>query len=434
MPPPETDYTISFYATDEAFAPVAQRLHQSGKTYETFAIAREFLANPEHYVFVLRKNPEATSKFYYSPLDGIPFSSKEEVVGHLLRNRLEELFDVEISEGEAPAGNFPTIVLCPYTKKPIAAPNHHSYKKLLNEHYMVYIHGMPFDRFCQRLETSSAPEDIKAWQEAMRQDRKFKIRRSSLGDKQAKPGNGEEIPGEGSANPATLECAVASESNADAVEAVEEILQSLLEVREYLEKHIDDYINVTECIRVPGTSLAQIQDRALRDFIRYHLGRQQRFPLDTANGMRTKFKQNNLHAYKSGKNGISYVCTTPRKFRSRDTRLAEKLESLLDTIEKFPLSTASAVAKKIANEAFAESEVVDLLAWLVREGYVTEFENGTLLAHPHEHEPKRSQNQRFNMSGPRKKEERAADNSADMQASTDEDAADETDGDTSADM
>ena len=111
IPPPETDYTISFYATDEAFKPIAKRLHQSGKTYETFALAREFLASPEQYVFVLRKNPEATSKFYYSPLDGIPFSSKAEAVGHLLRNRLDELFDVEISDGEVPAGTFPTIVL-----------------------------------------------------------------------------------------------------------------------------------------------------------------------------------------------------------------------------------------------------------------------------------------------------------------------------------
>jgi hypothetical protein len=381
IPSPETDYTISFYATDEAFNPIAKRLHQSGKTYETFAIAREFLASPEHYVFVLRKNPEATSKFYYSPLDGIPFSSKDEAVGHLLRNRLEELFEVEISDGEAPAGNFPTIVLCPYTKKPIAAPNHHSYKKLLNEHYMVYIHGMPFARFCQKLETSSAPEDVKAWQEAMRQNRRFKVRRRPAGERSSHAETGGEVPGENCADPEAPE-SPQGEPNADAAEVAEEVLQSLLEVREYLEKHIDDYVNATECIRVPGTSLELIQDRDLRNFIRYHLGRQQRFPLETANGMRAKFKQNNLHSYKNGKNGISYVCTVPRKFRSQETHLTDKLELLLDTIEKFPLSTAGAIAQKVIGEAFDADEVANLLTWLIREGYVTEFENGTLSTHP----------------------------------------------------
>ncbi|MDR2677171.1 MAG: hypothetical protein LBB26_01215 [Puniceicoccales bacterium] len=418
IPPPETDYTISFYATEEAFKPVAKRLHQSGKTYETFALAREFLANPEHYVFVLRKNPEATSKFYYSPLDGIPFSSKDEAIGHLLRNRLEELFDVEISEGEAPTGTFPTIVLCPYTKKPIAAPNHHSYKKLLNEHYMVYIHGVPFDRFCQKLETSSAPEDISAWKEAMRKNRRFKVRRRPVDGKSFRPECNGEVPDEGSANPEVTDPVPAESSKGEPVqtefmleksqsnvgEVVEEVLQSLLEVREYLEKHIDDYVNATECIRVPGTSLELIQDKDLRNFVRYHLGRQQRFPLETANGMRMKFKQNNLHSYKTGKNGISYVCTVPRKFRSREADLTDKLELLLDTIEKFPLSTANVITQKVVGETFGGDEVANLLTWLIREGYVTEFENGTLITHSQVSD--QEQNRRPNASDPRKKEER----------------------------
>jgi hypothetical protein len=395
------------------------------------------LANPEHYVFVLRKNPEAESKFYYSPLDGIPLSSKEEAIGHLLRNRLDELFEVEISEGEAPTGTFPTIVICPYTKKPIAAPNHHSYKKLLNEHYMVYIHGMPFDRFCQKLETSSAPEDIKAWQETMRQNRRFKVRRRPADGKLPTLESNGEAPEESFVDSAAPEAdpmdlpreestaelgptePAREKSAAETIEAAEEVLQSLLEVREYLEKHIDDYVSATECIRVPGSSSALIQDRDLRNFIRYHVGRQQRFPLETANGMRAKFKQHNLHSYKSGKNGISYVCTVPRKFRGRETHLTDKLELLLDTIEKFPLSTADAVAQKVIGAEFAADEVTNLLTWLIREGYVTEFENGTLATHSPG--TSREQNRRSNAPGDWKKEERGSHAPEGVQAPADED-------------
>jgi hypothetical protein len=355
-------------------------LHESGRTYETFAIAREFLANPEHYVFVLRKTPEATSKFYYSPADGIPFSSKDEAIGHLLRNRLDELFDVEISDGEAPTGTFPTVVICPYTKKTIAAPNHHSYKKLLNEHYAAYIHGMPFDHFCQRLETSSAPEDIKAWQESMRQSRKFKVRRRSDADKLHQRESDGEASDEDCVN-SEVQDAVTAENTQNA-DAAAETLQSLFEVRKFLEDHCDDFLHATDCMRVPGTFFALIQDRSLRNVIQYHLGQQQRFPLDTANGMRAKFKQHNLHSYKSGKNGISYVCAMPRKFRGPGAHLTDKLELLLDTIEKFPLLTAGAVTEKVIGETLGTDEVANLLIWLIREGYVTEFENGTLLTHP----------------------------------------------------
>jgi hypothetical protein len=277
--------------------------------------------------------------------------------------------------------------LCPYTKKPIAAPSHHSYKKLLNEHYMMHIYGMPFDRFCDRLETSSAPEDIQTWLDEMKQKRSFKIKKNwnTHAQKAGFANDGlteaDSLMGE-SSNAPEVEAIEEREENPGATQ--DEVLQSLVEVFEYLKQNGNSYVHQTECVRVPGTSLENIHDRDLRNFIRYHLSRQQRFPLETASGMRSKFKQNNLYSYKCGKKGISYVCATPRKFRDGESHLTDKLELILNIVEKFPLLTAGAVAEKVVSDTFAAGEVASLLTWLIREGYVTEFEDGTLMTHTHQ--------------------------------------------------
>ena len=390
-PPPDVDYTVSFYASDETFNPIADRIHKTGKTFETFRIAKSFLESPEKFVFVLRKTPEASGKFYHSPLDGIPFSSLESAIDHLIRNHLSSIFDIEIVEGSAPNGSFSTVVLCPFTKRPIAAPNHHSYKKLLNEHFLEHIYGMSFEKFCERLETSSAPDDIQGCLDAIKRCGFFRRKNKCADGSKDDEDRGTSPASEGNSDGAEVACSEEIPPESMDVPPSEKVececgeaavaLKSLEEVRDYLRSHGPDYISTTECIRVPGSSLPQIHEKDMRHFIEFHWFRQKRFPLETSNGLRAKFKQHNLHSYKRGKKGISYVCASPRKFREMEVRLADELELILDTIEQSPLLSAEELSKKLCGDKLSSESLGEFLKKLIRDGYVTEFEDGTLLTY-----------------------------------------------------
>ncbi|MDR1438216.1 MAG: hypothetical protein LBI69_04130 [Puniceicoccales bacterium] len=373
-PPPEMDCSISFYATDECFKPIAERIQKTGKTYATFPIAKSFLDSPEKFVFVLRKNSDASAKFYYSPLDGIPFSSVENAVDHLIRNHRESIFTADICEGTPPHGNFSTVVLCPFLKKPIAAQNHHSYRKLLYEHFLQHVYGLPFESFCDRLETSSAQEDVQSWLDSMKQTLTYRIKR------QEGPSEGPDVQRTAENPTPSTDGSETKISNGETDPSEEMTFSSLADARRYLIENPSDHVHTSECVRVPGTSLAKIYDRDMRRFVEFHWQQQKRFPLETANALRSKLKQNNLYCYKRGKKGISYVCAAQRKFRGEEARLADAREMILDAICASPLIRAEDVAAKLAN-SMADTDVANHLTWLIHEGHVTEFEDGTLLVY-----------------------------------------------------
>lgn len=341
-PPAPVDFTVDFYPQDAAFAPMAEMMRRSGKTYEMFRVAQTFLAEPDRFVFVLKKSPEATTKFYGSPFDDLPFSNRDDLLDHLLRCHLDKVCSSETLEVERPTGNFTAIHRCPFTKRLIAAPNYHRHHHLLREHFFLHIRQMDFEKFCSKLETTRDPADIQLWLDEMARQKVY----------------GPLEPGTGL------------------------VFHSLDEVRNYLAQNRTDLLRESAVMRVAGTSLELIQDSTIRETVLLALRRQRKFPLETVNAMRTKLKSAGLYVYKRGKKGVSFVCSVHRKFRDGQTRFSPSLQRLIDFIELNPFISVAFLCEKMADQFETKDAILSDLTWLIREGYVSEFENGTLLTYP----------------------------------------------------
>jgi hypothetical protein len=394
---------VTFYATDDAFSPIAEVIRQSGKTYDVFRVAKTFLAHPERFVFVLRKNPESDIQFHRTIFDSVPFLRREDALDYLLRKHLDRLCDRSEEECEAPKGSFSQVARCPLTKVLIGVPNHHSYKDLLHEHFLQHVHDMPFDRFCEGIEFSREADDIAAWLERMKKRTIYRLKEleettdecSGLSDeledalvKAFAASAAGEVAAEagqeaGEADP-SAEVTIPEQSapgTAEGKNGAEPALNSLRELRIYLKENADRFLRSADSMRVCGTELNSISDGDIRRFVDYCWNQQKRFPLDTANAMRGKFKQHRLHVYKRGKRGPSYVAPVARKFREAKTVFSPELEKVLALIEQHPLINLLELGAKMDGESVDREGMLKALAWLLREGYVTEFEDGTLLTY-----------------------------------------------------
>jgi hypothetical protein len=407
--PPSADFTVTFYATDDAFAPVADMIHRSGKAFDVFQVAKTFLAEPGRFAVVLRKNPEEESLFHSTAFDDLPFLDREDALGHLLRNHLDSIFDRIEEDVEAPKGSFAQIARCPFTKRLIGAPNHHSYKDLLQEHFLQCVRNMPFDRYSERLEFTNEAEDIAAWLEQMKKRSSYRPKNIGANDGKTSEAtadpevvaNGEAV----TANEVVEDTATEEPISGDKVPTGEEkiyanaaesaasekkgggaddrpVFHSLREVRNYLKENADQFLRTKKSIRLEGKDLELLADNAIRRFVDYCWGQQKRFPLDTASAMRSKFKQHKLHIFKHGKKGPSYVTPVARKFREWDTVFTPELERVLAAIESNPLIALMDLVAQLGSADVEREETVKALKWLLREGYVTELENGTLLTYP----------------------------------------------------
>jgi hypothetical protein len=148
--------------------------------------------------------------------------------------------------------------------------------------------------------------------------------------------------------------------------------------------------------RFHGREVESLPPGEIRRSVEGALERQRRFPLDTANALRGRLRREHFTIFKKGAKGISYVCAVKRKFRIPGQSFAESIGALLVFIETHAMIKAGELVRKFLGvvdegpeaglptveqrEKIAKLQG-DLL-WLVREGYVTEFIDGSLFAPP----------------------------------------------------
>ncbi|WP_309382500.1 hypothetical protein [Cerasicoccus frondis] len=290
---------VAFYPEDAPFKALCHAMRSNCRTYELFEIARLILEKPERFVVVLHpKKDEGPQEFYISVPDGLPFSSEEQVIAHVLKHHIDKFVDTEEVEVEPPSGNFPVVNRCGVTGALIGPPNYHRYQALVTEHHALHVPNMPFEKFTSRIESVRDEEVVAQWIEQMRKETRYKLKTAD-----------ELVEG------------------FDNLESLKFYLTS---------KRKAEIVRTTHQARFSGQQAESLPKGPLRDSIFGWREQQTRFPLETANNLRGRLRRMHFTIYKRGSKGASYVCAVKRKFRNSQTRLAESLQELIDFIEKHP--------------------------------------------------------------------------------------------------
>lgn len=377
---------VQFYPEDNPFQALIKAMSTSLKTYELFNIAKLLLDNTKLFVAVVQpftKEGEAPSHkpVFRSIPDHAPFFTEDEAIAHSLRNNLNEYFEIEEVEGEAPAGSFSFVHKCKRTGELIGPTNFHQYNQLLQEHQANHFPNKSLDDVKALLETVKDEESIQQWIDKMKTKRIYKFKLSK---------DGLEIP---------------------------EAFPTFEDAKRYLLLHFkDEVVRSGKSVRISARNFENLPEGDIKKSILAELEYQKKFPLRIANNLRGRLRRENFHLYKKGSEGISYVCWVKRKFRSESDEFSPEIRKLLlfieeqekltvkDLPEKFLGLDAETVTKLEAlsqtpkTEDGAETpapvektpedeqllkdfaEMMRSLRWLLSEGYVTEYENGELFA------------------------------------------------------
>ncbi|MEI8089992.1 MAG: hypothetical protein WCG63_10420 [Opitutaceae bacterium] len=418
-------FTATFYPEDTSFTTLVQTIRKSCRTIELFEVARTVVAKTDRFVVVLARKPApdaaASAGFVISVPDGLPFENEEAALSHVLTKHLGTFFDTADVVIDPPKGNFQVVNRCGVTGELLGPPNYHLYNQLVQQHYAAKVDRMPFEAFKARIETVREPEAIQAWLEKMKKATRYTWKQPA-----AKPAKAAKVaetvvaaatqtaPSEVAAPEATsAETAPAPESAPVAEVAAAPLVvafDSFEEAKAYLLANArDKVIRSVELARLHGKNLELLPPGEIRRAVEGSLERQRRFPLDTANALRGRLRREHFTIFKKGSKGVSYVCAVKRKFRVPGQTFSDSIGALISFIEANPMVKAGELGRKFLNIAppppaapVAEGESApapveqaltveqrDKLArlqsdlpWLVREGYVTEFIDGTLYAPP----------------------------------------------------
>lgn len=378
-PPPLPELNVSLVPDEKGVESLARQIKMTGRAYPLFDIAQMILQKPERHtaVFSIKKNPqgEPIQPLFVCALDDTLWLSEDEAVSHVLRKHFDTFYQTERTAAEPPKGKYTFVAQCGMSGVILGPPNYHDYQNQLRKLHAERFSRMPFEVYKSRVRIVKDEEVVKKWVE----DQSWKTEFTCLN-----------LP-----EPLRLK-------SMDEVE------------KHFREVHKDNIIKPAETHTMSGTAARNIRSPELARLSRSVWEDQRRFPLQIATVLSQQFAGHGLQFFKVNKS-ITHVCVArPHYLDLAAAPVSEGVKKIVEFINTHPRCTRKVLVEALAptppaptvipvtspspaaevppgaeqppatpapdpNQPTPEQTlVISDLHWLIHQGHVIEFANGTL--------------------------------------------------------
>jgi len=389
-PAPLPEVNVSVVPDEKVVESLTRQIKITGRAYPLFDIAQMILQKPERHavIFSVKKNAEnkAVQPLFACALDDSLWLSEDEAVGHVLRKHFNTFYQAEKTATEPPKGKYTFVAQCGMSGVILGPPNYHDYQNQLRKLHAERFSRMPFEMYKSRVKIVRDEAVVKQWVDAQ----SWKTEYLCLN-----------MP-----EPLKL-------PNKDAVE------------QHFRESHKDNIIKSVESYTLSGTAARNLRSPDLVRLVRTVWEDQRRFPLQIATVLSQQFAGHGLQFFKVNKTITHVSVARPHYLDLTLTPVSEGVKRIVEYINANPKCTrrqllvtlvpapaaapaapatetaeapaAAAIAPAPAEPAETNAEQNALMGdlhWLIHQGHVIEFANGTLetakkpLPRPPKKEPK----------------------------------------------
>ncbi len=361
QPAPLPEIEVTLNPEEKGVESLARQIKMTGRAYPLFGIAQMILQKPERQSVVLsvRKNAEGRvmQPLFFCALDDTPWLSEDEVVAHVLKNHFNTFYQAERTATEPPKGKYTFVAQCGMSGVILGPPNHHDYHSQLSKLHTERFARIPFEVFKARVKIVRDEEVVKKWID----DQSWKTEYVCLN-----------MP-----EPLRL----------GSLEAVE---------KHFRENHKANIIKPVESCALGGNAARSLRCGGLVRLVRSVWEDQRRFPLQIATSLSQQFAALGLQFFKVNKT-ITHVCVArPHYLDMEATPVSEGVKRIVEHINahsrcsRRQLLGALAAPQPAASDGQATPQTGSVgpspeqtavsadLHWLIHQGHVMEFADGTL--------------------------------------------------------
>jgi hypothetical protein len=390
------ELNVSVVPDEKVVESLARQIKITGRAYPLFDIAQMILQKPERHAvtFSVKKNAEnkAVQPLFACALDDSLWLSEDEAVGHVLRKHFNTFYQAEKTATEPPKGKYTFVAQCGMSGVILGPPNYHDYQNQLRKLHSERFSRMPFEMYKSRVKIVRDEAVVKQWVD----EQSWKTEYLCLN-----------MP-----EPLKL----------PTKEAVEQ---------HFRESHKDNIIKPVETYTLNGTAARNLRSPDLVRLVRTVWEDQRRFPLQIATVLSQQFAGHGLQFFKVNKTITHVSVARPHYLDLALTPVSEGVKGLVDYINAHPKCTrrqllsalvparapapatppvatatptdpaetqvpaaATAPPAEPAETNAEQNALMGDLHWLIHQGHVIEFANGTLetakkpLPRPPKPEPK----------------------------------------------
>ena len=354
---PPIPVEIAFLPDRNKLNAMVKEMHRTGKAYPIMELASLFIGKPDHHLLKIQLRNDKESRdglnlFQFKP-SGLISTDRERLIQHLVRHHLDDFYDVEVEEGEAPAGNFVCVGRCRITGEILGPPNYHGFQARIQEMVSTKFSNMTADAYREKVEIVRDPELVEQWKNENRLHKKFRI-------KEKTPAGGE--------------------ADGEEKEDTREVMTEEEARRHFQDEVIPSRIQASRRVIVPAKAALSSPDEGLKREIRDAWQRENRFPLSLNFAMRPAFRHMRMHIFKVNRKDAFVTAVHPRPL---DPGAAiETIRAEMAFLRDHPGCTRQELVDGLQpgndpNSAEV-TEVLNNMRWLIDRGHVIEFYNGRL--------------------------------------------------------
>jgi hypothetical protein len=340
----QTPITIHFLPYSTAFENVVAQIKSGSVAYSLYALARLFLEKPERYD--VRLTAKAESPLFRLGDNGALSLSREFLERNAFRLAQSDFYRIDVTESEPIKGNYSNVARCRLSGTLLGPTNHHNYQSQLRSLYeQRFSRRMSFADYQRQIEIVNDAALIERWREEARKVITYTTSR-------------EEVP---------LTFSSATEAE-----------------RHFRAHYLTELVQSLEEGTIGGVLSRHLPDRTLNRAVEDAWVRETRSPSGMMQELAGRFRQNGLHVFRHRRGMLFVTPIRTRAFVHEQAGVSPSVNRILEALAGTAVINRKQLFGKLIGDVATEDveprklALVSDLRWLINEGYVIEFNDGSL--------------------------------------------------------
>jgi hypothetical protein len=313
--------------------------------YSVFALARLFLDKPERYD--VRVTGTEDQPLYQLGERGPVALDQRILEGNAFVAMIDDFFSVETTQTEPLKGNFTNVARCRLSGLLLGPTNYHSYQPQLRSLYeQRFSRRMSFADYQKQIEIVNDPAVVEQWKEQARSVTKYTTKNDEP--------------------PVTF----ASQAEAE---------------RHFRQKYLPGLVRTAATVTISGVASRALPDRRLNRAIEEAWVRETRSPSKMMQELASGLRQAALNIFRHRRGMLFVSPIRARVFGHERDAVSASINWVLEKISATPGMNRKQLADEVvstggeaADADRAKLTLASDLRWLISEGYVIEFNDGSL--------------------------------------------------------
>lgn len=312
-------------------------IRKSGISYSLEEINSAIIDKKNRLQITIEHLKEET--FFITTFDNSVFYTKSNAINHIVEKGLKHVVDITETIGENPSGNFKNILKCPESGILLPPKSFHDFEAIIKTHLIEKKIKLNYNNYLNKLITVEDEITINEWKNTPLKKLIFTTR--ELGS---------------------------SKRSFNSIEAVQGYISST---------ETNQFIKTNKVIKIKGDSIDNFE-KDLAGFISDFLKNSYQWKKDLFFNTLINFKKSGFYIFKYGpKNYLFAAGQKPKTIEI--TKISENCVKIVKYIQKTEPIKIISILSQSGEMKLEKNQILVELKWLVKEGYVKEFSDGTIV-------------------------------------------------------